>query len=41
MMYINAQELMFMSRRRLCMQAAAETRAVMEEIKRVVEAQCP
>ena len=41
MMYINAQELMFMSRRRLCMQASAETRAVMQEIVRLVEAQCP
>jgi hypothetical protein len=41
MMYINAQELMFMSRRRLCMQAAAETRAVMAEIVRLVEEQCP
>ena len=30
-----------MARRRLCMQAAAETRAVMEEIVRQVEAQCP
>jgi hypothetical protein len=41
MMYINAQELMFMSRRRLCMQASPETRAVMQEIVRLVEEQCP
>jgi hypothetical protein len=32
MMYINAQELMFMARRRLCMQADPFTRKVMEEI---------
>ena len=31
-MYINAQELMFMARRRLCMQASAETRKVMKQI---------
>ena len=31
-MYINAQELMFMSRRRLCMQADPFTRSVMQEI---------
>lgn len=36
-MYINAQELMFMSRRRLCMQADPFTRAVMKEISRQVE----
>jgi hypothetical protein len=41
MMYINAQELMFMARRRLCMQADPATRAVMEEIKRLVEENCP
>ena len=41
MMYINAQELMFMARRRLCMQADPFTRAVMNEIKRVVEENCP
>ena len=40
MMYINAQELMFMARRRLCMQASKETRAVMTEICRQVEEQC-
>lgn len=31
-MYVNAQELMFMARRRLCMQASAETREVMKQI---------
>lgn len=37
-MYINAQELMFMARRRLCMQADPATRAVMQEIvEQVVE----
>lgn len=37
-MYINAQELMFMARRRLCMQADPATRAVMQEIcKQVAE----
>lgn len=37
-MYINAQELMFMSRRRLCNQADQFTRKVMNEIvKQVVE----
>lgn len=41
MMYINAQELMFMARRRLCMQASEETRAVMTEICRLVEEKCP
>ena len=41
MMYINAQELMFMARRRLCMQADPATRAVMNEIKRLVEESCP
>lgn len=40
MMYINAQELMFMARRRLCRQASLETRAVMTEICRQVEEQC-
>ena len=40
-MYINAQELMFMSRRRYCMQAAKETREVMREIGRKIEEQCP
>ena len=37
MMYVNAQELMFMARRRLCTQADAFTRKVMSEIcKQVV-----
>ena len=37
-MYVNAQELMFMARRRLCMQADPFTRAVMQEIvKQVIE----
>jgi hypothetical protein len=36
MMYINAQELMFMARRRLCMQADQFTRRVMNEICRQV-----
>lgn len=40
-MYINAQELMFMARRRLCFQAAEETREVMKEICRQVELACP
>jgi Holliday junction resolvase RusA-like endonuclease len=34
--YVNAQELMFMARRRLCMQADPFTRAVMKEIVRQV-----
>ena len=38
-MYVNAQELMFMARSRLCMQADPFTRAVMQEIiRQVVEA---
>lgn len=41
MMYINAQELMAMSRRRLCNQASDYTRAVMKEICRLVEQSCP
>lgn len=36
-MYVNAQELMFIARRRLCMQADSFTRAVMKEICRQVE----
>ena len=36
MMYVNAQELMFMSRRRLCTQADAFTRNVMQEIVKQV-----
>ena len=35
-MYVNAQELMFMARRRLCMQASPETRKIMEMIVRLV-----
>ena len=41
MMYINAQELMFVARRRLCMQADPFTRKVMEEICRQVINLCP
>lgn len=40
-MYINAQELMFMARRRLCTQADPTTRAVMQEICRQVVSVCP
>ena len=40
-MYVNAQELMFMARRRLCMQADPFTRKVMEEICRQVIEICP
>ena len=40
-MYINAQELMFMARRRLCTQADPFTRMVMQEICRQVEALNP
>jgi hypothetical protein len=40
-MYINAQELMFMARRRLCMQADPYTRAVMNEICNQIIALCP
>ena len=36
-MYINAQELMVMARRRLCRQASEETRYVMQLIKKEVE----
>lgn len=37
-LYINAQELMFMARRRLCKQASFETREIMKEIcKRVIK----
>lgn len=36
-MSINAQELIFMSHKRLCSQASAETRAVMQEICKQVE----
>lgn len=40
-MYVNAQELMFMSRRRLCTQADVFTQAVMREICRQVVELCP
>ena len=40
-MYVNAQELMFMARRRLCMQADPFTRKVMEEICKQVVNICP
>lgn len=40
MMYVNAQELMFMARRRLCTQASTFTRTVMQEICRLVEEKC-
>lgn len=40
-MYVNAQELMFMARRRLCTQADPYTRKVMQEIRRQVENACP
>lgn len=40
-MYINAQELMFMARRRLCAQADAFTREVMQEICKQVVTLCP
>lgn len=40
-MSINAQELIFMSHKRLCSQASAETRTVMKEICRQVEELCP
>lgn len=35
--YVNAQELMFMARRRLCMQADPFTRAIMKEVVKQVE----
>lgn len=41
LMYVNAQELMFMARRRLCMQADPFTRRVMEEICKQVTQMCP
>jgi hypothetical protein len=41
MMYVNAQELMFMARRRLCMQADPFTRDVMTDICAQVEMLCP
>ena len=39
--YVNAQELMFIARRRLCTQASKETRDVVEEMCRLVEEACP
>lgn len=39
-LYINAQELMYMSRRRLCTQADPFTRAVMHRMQQIVENQC-
>ena len=39
-MYLNAQELMFMARRRKCLQASRETREVMDEICRQIEDKC-
>lgn len=41
MMYINAQELMFVARRRLCMQADPFTREVMREICKQITEKCP
>ncbi len=40
-MSVNAQELVFMSHKRLCMQASPETREVMQEICRQVIEVCP
>ena len=40
-MSVNAQELVFMSHKRLCMQASKETREVMQEICRQVVEVCP
>lgn len=40
-MYVNAQELMFMARRRLCTQADPYTRSVMQEICKQVIELCP
>lgn len=40
-MYINAQELMFMARKRLCMQADPYTRNVMKEICKQIVNSCP
>lgn len=40
-MYVNAQALMNIARRRLCTQADKFTRSVMQEICKQVEAQCP
>lgn len=40
-MSVNAQELVFMAHKRLCMQASPETREVMKEIVRQVVEKCP
>ena len=40
-MDLNAQAIINISRKRLCMQASPETRAVMEEIARLIETECP
>lgn len=40
-MSINAQELMFMARKRLCKQASEETRTIMQLICREVVKVCP
>lgn len=40
-MYINAQELMYMARRRLCTQADSYTREIMQEIRSKVVSYCP
>lgn len=40
-MTVNAQELMFMARKRLCNQADKTTRFVMQQIVREVEEKCP
>lgn len=39
--YVNAQELINMSHKRLCKQASPETREVMQEMVRLVNEQCP
>ena len=40
-MTVNAQELMFMARKRLCNQADVTTRFVMQQIVKEVESKCP
>lgn len=40
-MDVNAQELIFMARKRLCGKAATETRQVMQEIVSMIEYACP
>lgn len=39
--YFNAEELMVIANKRLCQQASAETRTVVEEMCRLVEEVCP